>query len=72
MFDEHTFFFMPQNGGISYKVKKAAALHTLSHVCTAAAYNRINADIEVIMTLRNGGYFEIFYYFFHVDYDKTS
>ena len=22
MFDEHTFFFIPQNGGISYKVKK--------------------------------------------------
>ncbi len=22
MFDEHTFLFMPQNGGISYKVKK--------------------------------------------------
>ena len=22
MFDEHMFFFMPQNGGISYKAKK--------------------------------------------------
>ena len=22
MFDEYTFFFVPQNGGISYKVKK--------------------------------------------------